>query len=96
MKYKIIVTLAAREDTQQAFNYYENTHTGLGDDFLEDIEEQYIAISENPYEYSYTDNKRVLRDVILNRFPYLIIFKVQSEFIIVLSVHNIHKKPRSF
>ena len=73
MTYKIIVTLAAREDTLQALNYYEHIRIGLGDDFLEDIEERYMAICENPYAYSYTDSKRILRDVILSRFPYLII-----------------------
>ncbi|MFI5195526.1 MAG: hypothetical protein ACHQD8_00415 [Chitinophagales bacterium] len=96
MKYKIIVTLAAREDTLEALNYYENIKPGLGEDFLEDLEERYIAICQNPYAFSYTDSKCVLRDVILNRFPYLIIFKIQSDHIIALSVHNIHKKPLSF
>jgi hypothetical protein len=96
MKYKIIVLLAAREDTLEALNYYESIRAGLGEDFLKDMEERYTAICANPYAFSYTDSKCVLRDVILNRFPYLVIFKIQSENVIVLSVHNTHKKPLSF
>ena len=48
MKYKIIVTYAAREETLDALNYYEDIRVGLGDDFIEDLEERYVAISENP------------------------------------------------
>ena len=96
MRYKIVVTLAAREDTLLALNYYEDIRSGLGDDFLEDLEERYTAICKNPFAFSYTDSKRVLRDVGLNRFPYLVIFKIQSDHVLVLSVHNTHKKPASF
>jgi len=95
MRYKIIVTLAARENTLSAFIYYQNVRQGLGDDFLEDLEERYLAICENPYAFSYTDARCTLRDAILNRFPYLVIFKIQSEDVIVLAVHNMHKKPLS-
>ena len=93
MKYKIIVTYAAREETLDALNYYEDIRVGLGDDFIEDLEERYVAISENPYAYSYTDDRCILRDVVLTRFPYLIIFKIESESVIIISVHNTHRKP---
>ena len=96
MSFKIIVALTAREDTLQALNYYEDIRPGLGDDFLEDLEERYTAICKNPFAFSYTDNRRVLRDVALNRFPYLVIFKIQSASVLILSVHNTHKKPVSF
>ncbi len=55
MKYGIVVTLAAREDTLRALNYYEDIRVGLGEDFLEDLEERYIAICKNTFAFSYTD-----------------------------------------
>ncbi len=92
MKFKIAVSLIAREETLEAVIYYEDIRLGLGEDFLEDLDERYIAISENPYAYSYTDNKCILRDVSLNRFPYVVIYKIQPENIVIISVHNTHKK----
>ena len=95
MSFNIIVSLAAREETLTALNYYENIREGLGEDFLEDLEDRYSAICENPLAYSYTDSKCILRDVSLYRFPFVVIFKVESESVIILSVHNTHKKPFS-
>lgn len=96
MKFEINITLAAREETLQTFDYYENIRIGLGDDFLRDLEERYTAICENPYAFSYTDEKNILRDTKLHDFPFLIIYKIQADNVIVLSVHNTHKKPPSF
>jgi toxin ParE1/3/4 len=93
MKYNIVVTLAARQDTLDALNYYDAVRAGLGDEFLADLEERYEAICANPLAYSYTDSKNDIRNVILNRFPYLIIFRVQPPCVIALAIHNIHKKP---
>ena len=96
MTFSIVVTRIVREETLDALNYYENIRSGLGDDFLEDLEERYTAIAANPYLFSYTDQLSILRDVNLHRFPFLIIYKIQANKIIILSDHNTYKKPPSF
>jgi len=95
MSFNLIVTLAAREDTLHAVIYYESVQEEFGGDFLKDLEDWYAAICKNPFAYSYTDSKSILRDVSLNRFPFVIIFKVEGVSVIILSVHNIHKKSFS-
>jgi len=96
MNFTITVAVVAREETLDAMNYYENIRMGLGDDFLEDLEERYSAISKNPYLFGYADKLLILRDTSLNRFPFLVIYKIQFNSLIILSVHNTYKKPPSF
>ena len=37
MAYKIIITEKAKEDTQVAYDYYENKTAGLGEEFLSEV-----------------------------------------------------------
>lgn len=93
MTFDLSVTTKARYEAMEALNYYDNIQPGLGDNFLTDLEEKFAAICENPFAYSYIDEKGGLRDTMLKRFPYLVIFKIRQKEVIILSVHNRHKKP---
>ena len=96
MNFALNITLAAREDTLDAVRYYENIRPGLGDEFLDELEERYSAIGENPYYFSYIDSQNIIRDVVLNRFPYVVIYKIEQHHVTILSVHNCYQKPLSF
>jgi len=95
MNFNLTVTRKARLEALEALTYYDSIQPGLGDNFLTDLEERINTICENPYLYSYIDNKMVLRDTILKRFPYLIIFKIRSTRVIIVAIRNRHKKPFS-
>lgn len=96
MNFLIKVTAGAREDTLNAFNYYQNIRVGLGEEFLKELEIKYIEISANPFANSYIDNRCIIRDVVIKRFPFLVIYKIESNYAIILSVHNTNKKPIIF
>lgn len=94
MKYTILIIAEARQDELEAYNYYEDLRTGLGEELLIILEQHYIAISENPFLYSFTDENKTLRDVTVLRFPYVIIYEIKSSIVVVYAVHNTYKKPR--
>jgi len=94
MTYAIFTTTLANTETEDAALYYETVSSGLGLAFLNEIEKRYEFISKNPFTYGYVDNKELIRDVQIGRFPYVIIYKIEAERVIILSVHNTHKKPR--
>jgi mRNA-degrading endonuclease RelE of RelBE toxin-antitoxin system len=94
MKYKIYATSTAKKETADAVFYYENAQPGLGLAFLKEIENKYDAISKNPFAYGYIDNKNLVRDVLVKRFPFVIIYKVESDSVVILSVHHTHKIPK--
>ncbi len=93
MKYKILATSTAKKETEDAVFYYESVSSGLGLAFLKEIENRYASISKNPFAYGYVDNKNLMRDVLVKRFPFVIIYKIESDTVVILSVHHTHKEP---
>ncbi len=93
MSYAILPTKKAIEETEDAAIYYEGVRPGLGFDFLNEVEERYKAISKNPFAYSYIDERNIIRDAALKRFPYVIIFSIEQDSVIVLSVHQTQQRP---
>ena len=87
------VSLPLPKETEEAAFFYESVSPGLGSAFLGEVEEKYDKLKTNPLSYSFIDNKKILRDVAIRRFPYVIIFKVEPHKVIVISVHHTSKKP---
>ena len=72
MVYKIVITDQAKEDTQTAYDYYEEQRQDLGEEFLEELIKKYDDLAESPQHYGYIDNQGIIRDVrslpLCNRF----------------------------
>ena len=90
MKYKVIISPEAEVDLKEAFSWYEDKRTGLGYDFLLQVDAEINFINRNPeihpIEY------RGTRKHVIKRFPYKIIYLVEEKKIIILAV--IHGKRR--
>lgn len=76
MKYKVIVRHEAENDLKEAFSWYEDKRTGLGYDFLLQVDAGINFINRNPeihpIEYKGT------RKHVIKRFPYKIIYLVNN------------------
>jgi hypothetical protein len=94
MAYKIVVKQQARDDADEAYNHYEDQKIGLGDDFLDEVEKKYKKIQEKPHNYGYIDDQAILRDVKVDRFPYVIVFEIVDDTVFVYSVHNTNRHPK--
>lgn len=96
MAYKLIIKEEAVVEAKDAFLYYEMIREGLGEQFLKELEIRYSNIVENPQYYSKvtSDVNKTMRDVKLKRFPFVIIFDVIFDAIVVYSVHNSNKELR--
>lgn len=94
MAYRIIVKEEAIADTLEAYLYYEDKSPGLGGKFIKALQDRYDQLSSNPQHYSFTDSRKILRDVKLKGFPYLIIYDIASEYVTVYVIHNSYKKPK--
>jgi len=92
MTYKLIITNAALQDEQEAYDYYEGIQVGLGERFLEKVEKRYADLSKHPEFYSYSDENKIIRDVAVDDFPFLVIYEVSGVNVIVFAIHNTHKK----
>lgn len=94
MVYKIVVKQQAKDDTNEAYNYYEDEQTGLGEDFLDEVEAKYKKLTESPHNYGFIDDQTIIRDVKVDRFPYVVVFEIIDDSVVVYSVHNTYRHPK--
>ncbi|MDB5198837.1 MAG: type toxin-antitoxin system RelE/ParE family toxin [Chitinophagaceae bacterium] len=93
MTYGLIILKAAAEDALQAYNYYENLQQGLGNRFLSELLERYNDISKHPQYYGFVDEQHIIRDVMLKSFPYLVVYEIENDAVIIYAVHCTYKHP---
>jgi len=92
VKYILEFGEEAKTDLQEIYDWYEIQKYGLGDEFLISLEKSFsrIEISAEGYRKRY----RNLRIEKMNRFPYLIIFKVKGKIATVVKVVHGKRHPR--
>ncbi|MGD1977975.1 MAG: type II toxin-antitoxin system RelE/ParE family toxin [Akkermansiaceae bacterium] len=81
-------------ELEQATEYYEECSKGLGLEFLDEFERSLDLVIEMPEAWSKVDES--FRRFFLRRFPYVILYRVDGDFIIVTSVFHQHRKPNSW
>lgn len=91
VKYNVIVRPEAEEDLKEAFSWYEDNRTGLGYDFLLQVDAGINFIRRNPdiHPVEYKGARKHL----IKRFPYKIIYLIENEKIIVLAVIHGKRSP---
>ena len=94
MVYKIVITEQAKEDTQTAYDYYEEQRQDLGEEFLKELVKKYDDLTEDPQHYGYIDNQDIIRDVKIDRFPFVIIFEIIEQRVFVYAIHNTYRHPK--
>ncbi len=95
MAYNLIVTLRAENDINAAVEYYDDVTKALGDRFLAAVDIAYDKILANPGYYKYINRKdKGYRCIRLKDFPFLIIFRINGDKVVVASVLNTYKKNR--
>jgi plasmid stabilization system protein ParE len=97
MPFTVIVKQEAHQDTIDAYNYYEEKLTGLGERFLDALQQRYKELSANPTFYSYIDEDplKILMDVKLEKFSFVVVYEIIENQVVVYAVHNTYKHPRN-
>lgn len=95
MKYHLKVSAIAFQETDNAFNYYEEQSPGLGERFLKSIEDAYFKLSLPPQYYGFIRVDENIRDMKISTFPFVIIFEIVGNSVLVLRVFNTNRNPES-
>ncbi|MFQ5900996.1 MAG: type II toxin-antitoxin system RelE/ParE family toxin [Thermodesulfobacteriota bacterium] len=74
-----------------ASRYYEERARGLGVEFLDEIEEGLTRIQQFPKAWSIYEGE--YRRYILRRFPYGLIYRIESEKIFIIAVNHLNRRP---
>ncbi len=76
MQYELIMSAITFDETDNAFSFYEIQSPGLDERFLKSREDAYKKLSHSPQFYSYINSAKDLRDIKIDNFPFVIIFKI--------------------
>lgn len=90
----LILVPEALDDVAEAYVWYENRSVGLGDRFLDRVDECIDRIRRNPelYQQVHQDYRRA----IVHRFPYVIFYEFRLDTITIYSVFHSAQDPRKW
>lgn len=93
MRVNIQLSKEAEMDVLESFRWYESAKKGLGENFLNELDEALISISENPFAFSLR-YKKIVRAFTMDRFPFLVYYSVNKEQVDVIAVFHTSKNPK--
>jgi plasmid stabilization system protein ParE len=92
MSHPVVVRPEAEQDLSDGRDWYERQREGLGGEFLTAVDEVFDHIRESP-ELHAAEYKRVRRTA-LNRFPYIVYYRLVGEVVEVIAVQHAGRHPR--
>jgi plasmid stabilization system protein ParE len=93
MKYKYRFDPIAANEYEAAYSWYTERSQKAGDRFITTVEEAIDTICENPYRYR--KSYKELREVILKKYPFYLIYSIdeKKKTILIVSVYHQKRNP---
>jgi plasmid stabilization system protein ParE len=88
---RVIFTRIARQELEDAIRYHELEYSGLGRRFKEEVRKAALRIAEYPKAWSIERGE--IRKCLLHKFPYKLMYSVEEDHVLVISVAHQHRKP---
>lgn len=90
------ILLEAKRDVNKVSAKYDDASPGLGDEFLEELAAIYRKILQSPDRFPFyrmRGIKKAVRWLKLKRFPYLVVYRVVGDEVVVLAVSHGSRRP---
>ena len=94
MNYVLVFRPEVREELNEAHSWYESQKPGLGDEFLDCVDETVNLICQMPESYAVA--YRDIRRAIIRRFPYAVYYRIVSSRVIVTAIFHGRRDPKSW
>ena len=88
----VIIRPAAAAEIDEAYLWYESQRTGLGEEFLAEVNRELERIGEMPELYAVL--RRDTRRAMLSRFLYSLLYRLVGEEVIVVACFHGKRDPR--
>ena len=88
---QVLFSELAKQEPDDASQYYEIEFQGLGKQFREEIKLAAKRISEYPEAWSV--ERGDIRKCLLHKFPYKLLYSIEKDHIIIIAVAHQHRKP---
>lgn len=92
MKMSVEFRPEAETESNEAFDWYEKEKAGLGSRFRDAVEEKIETIAQRPNIFPKIVDTR-FRRAVLEKFPFIIIFALENNTIVVASVFHTSRDP---
>jgi plasmid stabilization system protein ParE len=90
----LIVNPEAEADLADARAWYEGQRAGLGDVFLDRVDEVFKLVQRMPELYGKVfQDLRVAR---VRRFPYLVVYRIDDDQVTVVAIYHASRDPRGW
>lgn len=94
MAFELIVLRRAQKEILGAIEWYENRRIGLGEIFFTEVETEFQRILDNPLLFPKSNASTTnFRRAVLKNFPFIIIFSLSRDQVIIHSVFHTHLNP---
>ncbi|MEX0801723.1 MAG: type II toxin-antitoxin system RelE/ParE family toxin [Candidatus Binatia bacterium] len=91
MSLRIVFRVSAQVEVEKAATWYNDQREGLGEEFLQEIEDVVSRAAARPQRYPIvTEN---VRRAVARRFPYSVFFRTRSDTLVVLAVFHGRRNP---
>jgi len=91
MKYVLEIKEEAVFDIKEAYLYYEEQRIGLGKRFLDALETYLERVQKYPEHYQ--TKRKPYREAFIKDFPFLIIYEIEANKVIIYAIFNTWKNP---
>lgn len=93
--YRLQVLEKARADMRSSADWYNEQQTGIGERFLSEVVVAFRLIEANPLHYPEKFSKK-FRFANVTDFPFVIVFKVKKDLVVVNAVFHTSRNPKKF
>ncbi len=91
MMLPVVLRRAAQSEFDEAADWYEHQRAGLGHDLVVKVQATFDRIGDNPGQFPIVFEE--VRQAIVDRFPYSVLFKAEPKRIVVLAVFHHRRNP---
>ena len=77
---------------KEAYDWYEEQRQGLGEEFIKELDSRFDKLQSHP-EY-FGKIKKNFRQISLKRFPYVIVFEIIKNEVVVFAVFHTKRNQK--
>jgi plasmid stabilization system protein ParE len=81
-----------RGELEKAARWYERK-ASLGDAFVQEVDAAFMRIAALPRSYPRHPDAPEARRALVHRFPYAVVFLVESDRVVVIAVTHLKRRP---
>jgi len=80
-------------ELEHSRTWYEERAENLGIDFLKEVDNAINTIRQSPTIWPFRDKKQRIYHYFVHRFPYGIIYRIQSDVVQIIAVMHLRRHP---